>query len=90
MTRGTILLILILLGLLGMAVWMAVGVWTMPEMGVPVSGHGFIALALGGLGTLLVGGGLMFLVFLSSRSGHDQAVHDEAQKRLPERDDGQG
>ena len=33
--------------------------------------------ALGAIGSLAVGGGLMALVFFSNRSGHDQAVHEE-------------
>ncbi|WP_207480705.1 hypothetical protein [Arenibaculum pallidiluteum] len=41
--------------------------------GRQVSGHGYVALALGALGSLVVGGGLMFLVFFSARRGYDDA-----------------
>lgn len=36
-----------------------------------VSGHGILALILGAVLSLAMGGGLMFLVFFSSRRGHD-------------------
>lgn len=36
--------------------------------------HGTLALTLGIVFTALVGGGLMFLVFRSARSGHDEAA----------------
>ena len=44
--------------------------------GVEISLHGMIALIGGLILTFLVGGGLMALVFISSRSGHDQRVAD--------------
>ena len=72
----TILLVLCLFGLLILAGGGAVHVWT--EIGdVEMSTNGVIALILGTLFSLLLGGGLMFLVFLSSRRGHD----DEASGR---------
>ena len=39
-----------------------------------LSVHGYIALIGGGLLTLAVGGGLMALLFLSARRGHDETV----------------
>ena len=47
--------------------------WSLGE--VDISLHGMIALALGCLFSLLLGGGLMFLVFYSSRHGHDDDHH---------------
>lgn len=44
--------------------------------GVEIGLHGLIALIGGLVLTFLVGGGLMALVFISSRSGHDQRVAD--------------
>ena len=40
-----------------------------------ISIHGIIALVVTGVGCLVVGGGLMSLVFHSSRSGHDDEVN---------------
>lgn len=42
---------------------------------VTLSGHGIAALILGVVFTLAIGGGLMFLVFFSSRRGHDDSAH---------------
>ena len=47
--------------------------WSMG--GIDISLHGMIALTLGCLFSLLLGGGLMFLVFYSSRRGHDDEHH---------------
>ena len=47
--------------------------WSLAD--VEISLHGMIALALGCLISLLLGGGLMFLVFYSSRHGHDDDHH---------------
>jgi len=44
--------------------------WRMAE--VAISMHGLIALGLGIVLSLLLGAGLMALVFYSSRSGHDE------------------
>ncbi|WP_420348080.1 hypothetical protein [Pelagibius sp.] len=70
----TALLIAVLGGLLlvsvigGLFVW-----WSLGD--VDISLHGMIALTLGCLVSLLLGGGLMFLVFYSSRRGHDDDHH---------------
>ncbi len=82
---GRVMLICLLLLLLGAA---AGGIWAWNVVadgaqGSDISPHGFIALGLGILGSLLVGGGLMTLVFISSRSGHDQAVHEETTRQMP-------
>jgi hypothetical protein len=42
----------------------------------PISLHLYLAVFGAVAGVMLLGGGLMGLVFLSSRSGHDQAVAD--------------
>jgi hypothetical protein len=62
------------------AVW-AVSVWTAAGDAV-MSTHGWIALGLGTFFSLLVGCGLMALMFFSSRSGHDE-VADPFRKREP-------
>jgi hypothetical protein len=48
-----------------------------------ISVHFYIAVALGISFTMLLGGGLMGLVFLSNGSGHDEAVDNQ----LPSRDE---
>ena len=66
----TALLIAALIGLLvlsGAAAWRG---WSALE-GTAMTAHGYIALAAGITVSLLVGGGLMALVFFSARRGHD-------------------
>ncbi|MEX0923923.1 MAG: hypothetical protein WD489_01845 [Rhodovibrionaceae bacterium] len=71
-----IVIALALAALLLLAVFAGVSAWV--DLGeVDISPIGWLAMAGGGLLSLLVGGGLMALLFHSSRSGHD----DEAQFR---------
>ena len=71
----TALLVLSLAGLLAIAIvggaylW-----WSMAEVDIGI--HGLIALILGTLLSLILGGGLMALVFYSSRHGHDEQHRD--------------
>jgi predicted transporter len=51
--------------------------WSLGD--VDISIHGLIAMTLGCLVSLALGGGLMFLVFYSNRRGHD-----EQQQRGPQ------
>lgn len=69
--RNVILLVVILFSLLASALW---GVWEMwfSIEDVDISIHGFIALALGAFFTLLLGGGLMWLAYFSSKHGYDE------------------
>ncbi len=68
---GTILALVILVGLLLFAiVFMAVG-WNAPEGGEQMSTGGWIAMILGVITTLALGIGLMTLMFYSNRSGRD-------------------
>lgn len=61
---------IVLLFLLGLAVYGAIAAWN--AMGdVEISTLGMLAMAGGVLLSLALGGGLMFLVFWSSRHGHD-------------------
>jgi hypothetical protein len=65
------LIITILFALLGLAVSWAVYAWvTIGE--VEMSTHGWIAMALGVIFSVLVAGALMSLVFFSSRHGYDE------------------
>jgi hypothetical protein len=45
--------------------------------------HGWIAMGLGTFFSLLIGCGLMALMFFSSRSGHDEAADPFRNKREP-------
>lgn len=54
--------------LLGAYGWMSGG-------DTEIGGHGWAALAIGVVVSLVVGGGLMALVFISSRRGYDDGAH---------------
>jgi hypothetical protein len=59
-----------LVGLLVASVWFAFYSWTAIE-GPPIPTEGYVAMALGIVFSLVVGIGLMALVFYSSRHGYD-------------------
>ena len=80
---GQIVLLFSLFGILGLTVSWAVYVWNQSS-GSPMDKHGWIALGLGTFFSLLIGCGLMALMFFSSRSGHDDAADPF---RRPERND---
>ena len=67
---GKVLLVIALLGLLVLSVWFAADAWTHIG-GDAIPGYGYVAIAGGVLISLLVGGGLMALVFYSNRHGYD-------------------
>lgn len=67
------LLLIILLGML-----VAVGYFAYSAMaigGEPIPTEGYVALALGAGFSVIVGIGLMMLLFLSSRRGYDEPPH---------------
>lgn len=70
-----VLLLLACIG--GITTWMNLG-------DVSLGVHGWIALTGGALLTMLVGGGLMALVFYSNRSGHDTRHYEQAQNDTPD------
>jgi hypothetical protein len=59
-----------LLGLLGLALWAAYREWILVQVDVPA--WAWIAMAFGAGLSILVGGGLMALIFYSSRKGYDE------------------
>ena len=68
------LILYVALGLmLGGSIYVAVALWTSLSE-AELSGHGMIAMALGIAVSFALGAGLMFLVFYSSRHGHDDDV----------------
>ena len=60
----------LLLAFLAVAVAIAVTIWVRLE-DAAISTAGMVALGLGVVLTVALGGGLMFLVFYSSRKGYD-------------------
>jgi hypothetical protein len=73
MRMGTIALSAALLIMLAGAGYYAYLGLTIPGEAMP--GNGYIALALGAVFSLIVGCGLMALVFYSSRRGYDEPPH---------------
>ncbi len=65
-----------LLALLAASVWFAYYVWAADE-GPPIPSMGYVAMALGVVFSLIVGCGLMALVFYSSRHGYDERAQGE-------------
>ena len=63
--------LILLFGFLAWAIWIAIQVWTSLE-GVEMSGFGWLFLFLGAFFSILVGGGLMGLVFYSNRKNYDR------------------
>lgn len=93
MGRAGWVLVGLLTALLALAVVFAVRAWNSTGAatgGGEITLNGGIALVLGAVGTIVLGAGLMALVFLSNRSGHDEVVHREYQNRVPDPDDGPG
>ena len=64
------ILVIALFALLALSVWFAAYAWTHLG-GDPVPTYGYVAIAGGVVFSLAVGGGLMALVFYSSRHGYD-------------------
>jgi hypothetical protein len=71
-------IILPLLAFLAASVWFAYYVWA-SDAGPPMPASGYAAMALGVLFSLVVGIGLMALVFYSNRHGYDEGGQGENQ-----------
>lgn len=72
--------LLALLAMLAASLWYAYGLWTAvdaPDMPVGL----YVAMALGVLFSIVVGAGLMALVFYSSRRGYDDRASGRDQLR---------
>ena len=63
----------VLIAILAAAIWGASKVW-FSGAAVEIGFHGGAALILGALGSLLIGGLLMALLFYSSKYGYDEQV----------------
>jgi hypothetical protein len=66
----TALLAIFLIGLLIVILFGVLPGWDSSQMSI----HGWVALGLGAVLSLLVGGGLMALVFYSARKGYDDRI----------------
>jgi hypothetical protein len=75
MNRGTILLAVVLLAMLGFAIWGLTAAWRLGG-DAQISVHGYIAVGLAVVFTAIIGGGLMWLAFYSSRHGYDDIDRD--------------
>lgn len=71
LSRGGWLAIIVLAALLGWAIWYAAHTWG-ALAGVGISTAGWVMLVLGVVVTLVIGGGLMALLFYSSRKNYDR------------------
>jgi hypothetical protein len=74
MAKRAILLIVVMGLMLGAAMFASLRMWGRIEGGPGMDVHGVAALAIGAIGTVALGGGLMALVFFSSRRGYDENV----------------
>ena len=72
-TAGWIVIAILLLLLAVAGTWAGYAWNELAE--VQMTGHGWIAMALGILFSLIVGIGLMALMFYSSRKGYDEPPH---------------
>jgi TRAP-type C4-dicarboxylate transport system permease small subunit len=70
---GKLLIVASLLGLFALAVWVAYRQWTLAAVDMP--GWGWAMLLIGGGLLLMIGFGLMALMFYSSRHGYDEGAH---------------
>jgi hypothetical protein len=70
-TLGIVALVAALLVILLAAGWFAAQAWISVE-GPPMPANGYIAMTLGIVFSLIIGFGLMGLVFYSSRHGYDE------------------
>ena len=83
LSGGQFVLLAVLTAILLMTMVWAAYVWTSSD-DVPMSQHGWIALGLGTLFSLVIGCGLMALMFFSSRSGYDEAATPKFMQRRDE------
>jgi hypothetical protein len=70
---GKWLAIAALLGLLGLALWVAFEQWILVDVEMPA--WGWAMMIVGVILCIAVGGGLMALIFYSSRMGYDEPPH---------------
>jgi flagellar basal body-associated protein FliL len=90
--RGQIAILAIPIALLVLVIIWAISAWN-SSAGVAMGKHGWIALILGTVFSLVIGCGLMALMFFSSRSGYDEVAdplrhaHDQDESARQEEPD---
>ena len=82
LSRGQVVLLLILVAILLLTGYWALSVWNATS-DVAMDKHGWIALILGTVFSLIIGCGLMALMFFSSRSGYDEAADPFRNRKEP-------
>ncbi len=84
-TLGAIALIVPMVAILAAAGWYSARAWVSIEApAMPVTGY--VAMTLGVVFSLVVGCGLMALLFYSNRHGYDEISYDQSQRRDDDRD----
>jgi heme/copper-type cytochrome/quinol oxidase subunit 2 len=76
---GLITLVVVLLGLLAASLWLAAHTW-IATAASPMPASAYVFMGLGVVLSLVVGCGLMALVFYSSRAGYDDNAADFSQR----------
>jgi hypothetical protein len=71
---GIVAIVVPLFAILGAAAWFAARAWTAVS-GPPMPAAGYVAMTLGIVFSLVVGCGLMALLFYSHRHGYDEQAH---------------
>jgi hypothetical protein len=69
--KQVLLLTFVLGAFLVAAVWGAWDIWFHEGADTDIGFHGTLALIMGAAASLIIGGGLMVLVFISARRGYD-------------------
>jgi hypothetical protein len=77
-TVGTVVMIAALVAILAAAGWYAAQAWVNVS-GPPMPEAGYVAMALGVIFSLVVGCGLMALLFYSNRYGYDEPPNEPHQ-----------
>ena len=82
---GARVLIAVLLLLAFAAIWAGFTGWNL-ESDVQMSGHGYAAMIIGVVASLVVGIGLMALIFYSSRKGYDDDAGRDRSRAADDRE----
>ena len=82
---GAIALIVPLVAILAAAGWYSARAWV-SIAGPPMPVTGYVAMTLGVVFSVVVGCGLMALLFYSSRHGYDEISYDQSQQRDDDHD----
>lgn len=83
MTRSNIaLLAVVAIAILLCLAFIVFGLANLPEVSMGI--HGWIALGVGTLFSVVVGGGLAAILIISRRNGYDEAAHQVFQDSEPD------